>query len=247
MNYVLHQFNHSDEVVKMPPSPIANMFDRISPKYDALNHLLSFNIDKVWRCKTAMAVAKSQPKTILDLATGTADLAIAIAKHNPQAHIIGLDISEKMLDIGKAKVRKQNLENQIELLFGNAAAIPFANDSFDAVTVAFGVRNFEDLVKGLSEISRVLKPHGQAIILEFSMPEKFPIKQLYHLYFKHILPKIGKWVSKDGNAYSYLPASVEKFPKPNDFLQLLTEKGLKNGIKKHFSFGIATLYQAEKR
>ena len=230
----------------MTPSPIAAMFDRISSKYDQLNHLLSFNIDKVWRQKTAKTVAKSHPKTILDLATGTADLAIALAKRNPQAHIVGIDISEKMLEIGKEKVKRQSLENQIELRFGDAASLPFEDDSFDAVTVAFGVRNFENLMNGLAEISRVLKPHGQAVILEFSMPERFPVKQLYRLYFKHILPKIGQWVSKDKNAYAYLPASVEKFPKPDEFLRLLSSLGFQNPEKRSFSFGIATLYVAKK-
>ena len=230
----------------MSDSPIAAMFDRISPKYDQLNHLLSLNIDKVWRRKTAKVVAKNHPQTILDLATGTADLAIALAKCNPQAHIIGLDISEKMLNIGKEKVKRQNLENQIELRPGNAAALPFEDESFDAVSVAFGVRNFEDLAKGLSEISRVLKPCGKVFILEFSMPERFPVKQLYHLYFKHILPKIGRIVSKDENAYSYLPASVEKFPKPDEFLHLLATWGFQNPEKRSFSFGIASLYVAKK-
>ena len=231
----------------MSTSPIAAMFDRISPKYDALNHLLSFNIDKVWRRKTAKAVAKSQPKTILDLATGTADLAIAIAKRNPQAQLIGLDISEKMLDIGKEKVKQRNLANQIELRLGDAAALPFEDNSFDAITVAFGVRNFEDLGKGLFEISRVLKPGGQAVILEFSMPEKFPVKQLYCFYFKRLLPFIGGIVSKDKSAYIYLPQSVERFPKPETFLPLLASKGLNYGTNRRLSFGICTLYQAEKR
>ena len=227
-------------------SPIATMFDRISPKYDALNHLLSFNIDKVWRRKTAKTVSKSHPKTILDLATGTADLAIAMAKHNPQAHIIGMDISEKMLEIGKEKVLKQGLANQIELQLGDAAALPFEDDTFDAVTVAFGVRNFEDMQKGLSEIHRVLKPCGQAVILEFSMPEKFPVKQVYRLYFKHILPKIGKCVSKDAHAYSYLPESVERFPKPSVFLRTLSSNGLAEGAARCLGWGIATLYWATK-
>ena len=227
-------------------SPIATMFDRISPKYDALNHLLSFNIDKVWRRKTAKTVSKSHPKTILDLATGTADLAIAMAKHNPQAHIIGMDISEKMLEIGKEKVLKQGLANQIELQLGDAAALPFDDDTFDVVTVAFGVRNFEDMQKGLSEIHRVLKPCGQAVILEFSMPEKFPVKQVYRLYFKHILPKIGKWISKDAHAYSYLPESVERFPKPSVFLRTLSSNGLAEGAARCLGWGIATLYWATK-
>lgn len=230
----------------MTTSPISAMFDRISPKYDALNHLLSLNIDKVWRRKTAKLVAKAQPKKILDLATGTGDLAIALAKHNPQAHITGVDFSEKMLEIGKAKIQKQHLGNQIELLQGDAANLLFENHSFDAVTVAFGVRNFEDLDKGLSEIFRVTKAGGQVCILEFSMPEKFPVKQLYNLYFKHFLPNIGKWVSKDETAYSYLPHSVEKFPKPSDFCSILASFGLKNCRVKHLSFGIATLYVANK-
>jgi demethylmenaquinone methyltransferase/2-methoxy-6-polyprenyl-1,4-benzoquinol methylase len=227
-------------------SPIAKMFDRISPKYDRLNHLLSFNIDKTWRRKTAKAVAKSQPETILDLATGTADLAIALAKYNPQAYIIGVDFSEKMLAIGKEKILQRHFEDQIKLLQGDAANLPFADNSFDAVTIAFGVRNFEDLEKGLSEMLRVMKPEGQVVILEFSNPEKFPVKQVYRLYFKYILPKIGEWVSKDKSAYSYLPASVEKFPKPDDFLRILSNKGLKNGAKKSLSMGIATLYWGNK-
>ena len=231
----------------MSASPIASMFDRISPKYDALNHLLSFNIDKVWRKKTAKAVAKSQPNTILDLATGTADLAIAVAKRNPQAQVIGMDISEKMLDIGKEKVMHQNLANQIELRLGDAAALPFEDDSFDTVTVAFGVRNFEDLGKSLSEISRVLKSGGQAVILEFSMPERFPVKQLYRFYFRRLLPFIGKLVSKDSSAYAYLPASVERFPKPKAFLELLAQHGLIRGTVRPLTFGIATLYCAERR
>ena len=226
--------------------PIAAMFDRISPKYDALNHLLSFNIDKVWRRKAAKEVAKHHPADILDLATGTADLAIALAKHNPQARITGMDISEKMLDIGQEKVKQQKLENQIALRFGDAAALPFEDSTFDVVTVAFGVRNFEDLDKGLSEITRVLKPDGQAVILEFLMPEKFPVKQLYQFYFKRVLPKIGKRVSKDNSAYTYLPKSVEQFPKPLVFLDMLDRHGLKQGQMIPMAFGIATVYTAIK-
>ena len=230
----------------MSVSPIADMFDRISPKYDVLNHLLSINIDKVWRRKTAKTVARTYPKRILDLATGTADLAILLAKHNPQAHIIGMDISEKMLEIGQRKVDKKNLIHQIELRTGDAASLPFEDNTFDAVTVAFGVRNFENLDKGLSEIHRVLKPMGQVFILEFSMPDKFPIKQVYKLYFKYILPKIGKWVSKDSYAYSYLPASVEKFPNRWDFLRALSLHGLREGSIRLFGHGIAILYSAPK-
>ena len=231
----------------MSISPIAAMFDRISPKYDALNHLLSLNIDKVWRKKAAKTASKNHPHTILDLATGTADLAIALAKHNPQAHIIGMDISEKMLDIGKEKVKEQRFDNQIELRNGDAVALPFKDDTFDTITVAFGVRNFEELGKGLAEIRRVMKSNGQAVILEFSMPEKFPIKQLYNFYFKHLLPKIGKLVSKDESAYSYLPSSVERFPKPSEFCRILADFGMDNCQAKRLSMGIATLYTATKK
>lgn len=228
------------------PSPIAAMFDRISPKYDALNHLLSFNIDKVWRRKTAKAVSKNRPKTILDLATGTADMAILLAKHNPESHIIGMDISEKMLDIGKAKVAKQKKESQIELHIGDAAHLPFEDNYFDAVTVAFGVRNFEDMDKGLGEISRVLKSGGQAVILEFSMPEKFPMRQLYRFYFRRVLPRIGKMVSKDPSAYTYLPESVEKFPKPETFSHSLASFGIEKCQTRRLTMGVATLYISEK-
>jgi len=230
----------------MSDSPIARMFDRISPKYDRLNHLLSLNIDKIWRRKTAKIVSKFYPKTILDLATGTADLAITMAKHNPQAHIIGMDFSEKMLEIGKAKVAKQALENQVQLQMGDAANLPFKDNMFDAVTVAFGVRNFENMEQGLSEIHRVLKSNGEIFILEFSIPKKFPIKQIYRLYFNHILPKIGKLVSKDASAYSYLPESVERFPKPLGFLQTLSLHGFSKGTIRRFGFGIAILYSAVK-
>lgn len=230
----------------MSVSPIATMFDRISSKYDALNHLLSFNIDKVWRKKTAKEVAKHQPETILDLATGTADLAIALAKSNSEAHIIGMDISEKMLEIGNSKIKRQEVDNQIELRYGDAADLPFEDNAFDAVTVAFGVRNFENLDKGLLEIHRVLKPNGQVFILEFSIPDRFPVKQLYRFYFKHLLPHIGGIVSKDKRAYNYLPASVERFPKPGVFVEMLAQKGLSNGQAKPLTFGIATLYTATK-
>ena len=230
----------------MSVSSIAAMFDRISPKYDRLNHLLSLNIDKVWRRKTAKAVAKCQPKTILDLATGTADLALAVAKRNPQAHIIGMDISEKMLDIGKTKVAQQKMDGQIELCLGNAAALPFDDNTFDAITVAFGVRNFEDLSKGLLEIHRVLKPNGHVFILEFSMPKQFPVKQLYRFYFKHVLPRIGKMVSKDPGAYTYLPESVEKFPKSDVFSRSLASFGLTKCQVKQLTMGVATLYISQK-
>ncbi len=236
----------TDGITNYSHSPIAAMFDRISPRYDFLNHLLSLNIDKIWRRKTVKTIAIRHPKQILDLATGTADLALQLAKSLPEAHITGLDFSTKMLEIGKEKVEKQGLENSIQLQQGDAAHLPFANDTFDAVTIAFGARNFEDLPSSLKEIHRVMKPNAQLCILEFSMPQSFPIKQAYLFYFKHILPKIGSWISKDKSAYSYLPASVQNFPPPNTFINILREKGFQQVEKRSLSFGIATLYSAFK-
>lgn len=230
----------------MSASPIAAMFDSISPQYDRLNHLLSLNIDKSWRRKTAKMVVGLPSQSILDIASGTADLAIAIAKRNPNSHIIGVDISEKMLAIGKAKIEKQGFSNQIELRLGDAAALPFEDNSFDIITVAFGVRNFENRNKSLSEIHRVLKPKGMVLILEFSMPTKFPLKPVYRFYFKHILPMIGKWMSKDANAYTYLPESVNQFPIPTDFMRMLSDNHLIESSARHLSGGIAILYSAIK-
>ena len=230
----------------MSVSPIVAMFDRISFKYDALNHLLSLNVDKIWRKKTAKNVFRNHPQTILDLATGTADLAISLAKCDPKSTIIGMDISEKMLNIGKEKVHKQKLESQIDLRLGDAASLPFEDNSFDAVTVAFGVRNFENLDKCLSEIYRVLKVGGQVAILELSMPEMFPVKQLYRFYFTRVLPSIGWRISKDSNAYTYLPTSVAFFPKPDKFMRTLVEKGWVEGKVKRLTFGIAILFLAKK-
>ncbi len=236
----------TDGITNHSHSPIAAMFDRISPRYDFLNHLLSLNIDKIWRRKTVKTIAIRHPKQILDLATGTADLALQLAKSLPDAHITGLDFSEKMLEIGKEKVEKQGLENSIQLQQGDAAHLPFASGTFDAVTIAFGARNFEDLPSSLKEIHRAMKPDAQLCILEFSMPQIFPIKQAYLFYFKHILPKIGSWISKDESAYSYLLASVQNFPSPDTFINILREKGFQQVEKRSLSFGIATLYSAFK-
>ena len=236
----------TDGITNHSHSPIAAMFDRISPHYDFLNHLLSLNIDKIWRRKAVKTTAIRHPEQILDLATGTADLALQLAKSQSKAHIIGLDFSEKMLEIGKEKVEKQGLENSIQLQQGDAAHLPFASGTFDAVTIAFGARNFEDLPSSLKEIHRVMKPNAQLCILEFSMPQSFPINQAYLFYFKHILPKIGSWISKDKSAYNYLPASVQNFPPPDTFINILREKGFQQVEKRSLSFGIATLYSAFK-
>ncbi|GAB4379451.1 MAG: bifunctional demethylmenaquinone methyltransferase/2-methoxy-6-polyprenyl-1,4-benzoquinol methylase UbiE [Salibacteraceae bacterium] len=224
---------------------IASMFDNISGRYDLLNHLLSLNIDKYWRGRAVKLLAGYRPKTILDVATGTGDFAISLMKLEPEK-ITGIDISEGMLEVGQKKVVEKQLDNHIELMVGDAEQMPFDNHSFEAVTVAFGVRNFESLNRGISEIYRVLKPGYPAVILEFSKPDKFPVKQLYNFYFKYILPTIGRLLSSDQRAYSYLPESVEAFPEGKDFIALLETCGFRHIKQMRLTFGIATIYLAEK-
>src|SRR5690554_758634 len=206
---------------------VATMFNNISHKYDFLNHFLSLGIDILWRKKAVRMLKKHQPKKIMDVATGTADFAIETLKLKPE-EIIGIDISEGMLAIGKEKIKKKGVDNIISLELGDSENLRFQDAYFDAYTVAFGVRNFENLEKGLTEMLRVLKPNGSGVILEFSKPRKFPIKQLYNFYFNKILPGIGKMVSKDNAAYTYLPESVYAFPDGEDFVQLLTKIGYKD-------------------
>ncbi|OQY03442.1 MAG: bifunctional demethylmenaquinone methyltransferase/2-methoxy-6-polyprenyl-1,4-benzoquinol methylase [Bacteroidetes bacterium 4572_117] len=224
---------------------VAEMFNNIAKKYDFLNHFLSMGIDKLWRNKVISLLKKYQPKTILDIATGTGDLAITALKLNPDK-IIGIDISIGMLKIGKDKIKKKGLENIIELLEGDSENIQFPNHSYDAAIVAFGVRNFENLQMGLSEIHRVLKPGSPFIVLEFSKPGKFPIKQVYNFYFTNILPFVGKLFSKDNSAYTYLPQSVNAFPEGNDFVEELKKTGFRTVKENRLSFGIASIYLAEK-
>jgi demethylmenaquinone methyltransferase/2-methoxy-6-polyprenyl-1,4-benzoquinol methylase len=224
---------------------VATMFNNISHKYDFLNHFLSLGIDILWRKKAVRMLAPHQPEKILDIATGTADFAIEALKLNPD-EIIGIDISEGMLNVGKEKIKKKGVDNIISLELGDSENLRFETAYFDAYTVAFGVRNFENLEKGLTEMLRVLKPNGTGVILEFSKPRKFPIKQLYNFYFNKILPGIGKMVSKDTAAYTYLPESVYAFPDGEDFVQLLTKIGYKNAKATTLLFGIATIYKASK-
>ncbi len=224
---------------------VEQMFDNISGKYDFLNHFLSGGIDILWRKKVARILKKIQPKNILDIATGTADLAIELSKIQPDK-IIGLDISEGMLKVGKRKVQNKGLSHRISLVQGDSENLPFASDNFDAITVAFGVRNFENLEKGLAEIYRVLQSQGTFVILEFSQPERFPIKQLYHFYNKHILPAIGRIVSKDKTAYTYLPESIKAFPYGKALLQTLENKGFKDTKCIPLTGGIASIYIVKK-
>ncbi len=225
---------------------VEQMFDNISHRYDFLNRLLSVGIDVSWRKKVVKMVTETEPKTILDVATGTGDLAIALAKKNPQAKITGFDLSNGMLEHGRVKVAEKNLSDQIEMIQGDAENMPFEDNTFDAITVAFGVRNFETLEKGLKEIHRVLKPGGKFVILEFSQPEQFPMKQLYNFYFKNILPVIGKTFSKDHRAYTYLPESVQAFPYGEKLNNILKSVNFLEPKDKKLTFGIASIYSCLK-
>lgn len=224
---------------------VAAMFNNIAKRYDFLNHFLSLGIDKIWRRKAINCLKDISTKYILDVATGTADLAIESLRLNPEK-VVGIDISDQMLEYGIQKIKKKNLEHIIFLQKGDSENIPFTEYSFDAITVAFGVRNFENLDKGLSEMYRVLKPKGRAVILEFSKPHKFPVKQFYTFYFKVILPLIGRVISNDKSAYTYLPDSVMQFPEKDDFINKLKSIGYTSCSYKSLSFGIATIYIGNK-
>jgi len=225
---------------------VAEMFDNISPKYDFLNHLLSMGIDIQWRKKVVKIIKKSEAKTILDIATGTGDLAIAMSKINPEK-ITGLDLSQGMLDVGIKKIKAKGLDSLIDMVQGDSENLPFLDNTFDAITVSFGVRNFENLDKGLSEINRVLKPNGTFVILEFSQPQKFPMKQLYSFYSKYILPFLGKLISNDSSAYTYLPESVEAFPYGKELLYILSKNNFVDEKAKELTFGISTIYHSKKK
>jgi demethylmenaquinone methyltransferase/2-methoxy-6-polyprenyl-1,4-benzoquinol methylase len=224
---------------------VATMFNNIAPKYDFLNQLLSMGIHKGWRRKAVQLLKDNNPKTILDIATGTGDFAIEAMKLNPDK-VVGVDISEGMLKFGVEKINKLGLQNKIELKLGDSENLPFSDNSFDAITVGFGVRNFENLEKGINDIYRVLSPNGMVSILEFSKPRKFPIKQIYHFYFRFVTPMIGKIFSKDSSAYTYLPESVKAFPDGEDFLNVLRKAGFKESKAIPVSFGIASIYVARK-
>ena len=224
---------------------VEKMFNNISNEYDILNRVISFGIDVSWRKKIVKILKSKNPSTILDVATGTGDLAIAMVKTNAQK-IIGLDISKGMLDVGIEKIKDRNLNNTIEMVIGDSENLKYENDFFDAVTVSFGVRNFESLDSGLSEIFRVLKPNGSLVILETSNPTKFPFKQFYRFYSKFILPSIGKIFSKDKVAYNYLSESSAEFPYGEKFNNILKKIGFTNVVDFPQTFGVATIYVASK-
>jgi demethylmenaquinone methyltransferase/2-methoxy-6-polyprenyl-1,4-benzoquinol methylase len=225
---------------------VANMFDNISGTYDFLNHFLSLGIDVIWRKKAIKSLLSLNPKLILDVATGTGDFAFESLKILNPDKIIGVDISQGMLDVAKEKIAKRKLEDKIEVQLGDSEGLTFDDHSFDAVTVAFGVRNFENLQKGLDDIFRVLKPGGKAVVLEFSNPKRFPVKQLYNFYFNSITPLFGKLFSKDKSAYKYLPESVAHFPDGQAFVALLKKSGFNDVISRPQTFGICTIYIASK-
>lgn len=235
-------YNNAGESKKLQ---VRKMFDNIAHRYDFLNHFLSFGTDRAWRRKAIRKLKEHNPISILDVATGTGDFAMEAMRISPQS-VTGVDISEEMLSIAREKVAKAGLGNQISFQWADAEELPFAAESFDASTVAFGVRNFENVLKGLSEINRVLKTGGILVILEFSMPTRFPFRQVYAFYFRKLLPLIGKWVSKDHSAYTYLPDSVSAFPQGDEFTGWLLRAGFREAEFKPLTFGVVNLYMARK-
>lgn len=224
---------------------VEKMFDGIASRYDLLNRVLSFRIDVLWRRRVIEILNQFKPRRILDVATGTADLAIALSALQPE-QVVGLDLSAQMLAVGQEKVNARRLNQKIQLVKGDSEALPFEPETFDAVTVAFGVRNFENLQKGLNEIFKVLKPGAPFVILEFSKVKTFPVKQFYQIYFRYITPFIGKLLSRDQKAYTYLPNSVAVFPEGEEMCVILRQTGFKKVECKPLSFGIASIYFAQK-
>ncbi len=240
MTKIIKPYKNSDLGKK---EQVAKMFDAISKNYDGLNRVISLGIDIKWRKKVVEIVGKNNPKQILDIATGTGDLALMMAELNPDK-IIGLDISGGMLAVGKEKIANVNLSEKIEMVVGDSEEMPFDDNTFDAITVSFGVRNFANLDKGIQEIARVLKPSGVLVILETSNPTKFPFKQGYKLYTNLFLPVIGKLFSKDKVAYSYLSESANSFPFGVAFNNILQKNGFTHTEDKPVTFGVATIYTA---
>lgn len=230
---------------KSKKEEVAEMFDNISGNYDFLNHFLSFGIDYTWRNKTVKMVKDSGAKLVLDVATGTGDMAIKLVESGIEK-VNGVDISEGMLNVGKEKVAKLGLQDKITLQVGDGENLPFPDNTFDAITISFGIRNFENVPKGLSDLIRVLKPGGKLFILEFSKPRVFPVKQGYNFYSKYLLPLWGRLVSKDARAYTYLPESVEAFPDGQDFLNLMNNAGFKETKQRQLTFGISSIYSGQK-
>jgi len=228
-------------------SDIGTMFDNIAGRYDFLNHLLSFGIDRLWRIKAVRDISgRYKNPRVLDVATGTGDLAIAAMKLGP-FHVTGIDISEKMLEEGRVKIMKRGLSGKIDLITGDSENIPFSDYTFDIALVAFGVRNFSDPLKGLTEMNRVLKSRGMIMVLEFSKPTRFPFKQVYYFYFTRLLPVIGRIFSKNRTAYRYLPESVMQFPDSEQFVKLIESAGFSDISRKKLTGGVASIYTGIKK
>lgn len=230
---------------KSKKQEVAEMFNNISKRYDFLNHFLSLGIDKIWRKKAVNMLKEVKPERILDLASGTGDFAIESLRLNPK-EIIGMDISEGMLEVGRQKMKKHGYDKVISMRLGDSEDLPFEDNYFDALTVGFGVRNYENLEKGLAEMFRVVRPGGKLIILEFSKPKKFPVKQYYAFHSKYIIPFFGKRISKDEKAYAYLPESVQAFPEGEDFENILIKLNYKDVRSNLVAGGIATIYSGTK-
>lgn len=251
IGYICSRFILAATVKPNPNSEISKkqqveeMFDSISARYDFLNHLLSLGIDKGWRRRVRKSIAAASPKKILDVATGTADLAVELTQLG-DVHITGVDISRGMLDMGAIKIRNKHLDQKITLQQADSENLPFSDNEFDAITVAFGVRNYENLEKGLSEMGRVLKTGGQLAVLEFSQPTNKFVGAFYWFYFKNVLPFVGRLFSKHSNAYTYLPESVSKFPEGRDFAVIAEKCGYHKVDIHPLTFGISTLYICEK-
>ncbi|MFT5824288.1 MAG: demethylmenaquinone methyltransferase/2-methoxy-6-polyprenyl-1,4-benzoquinol methylase [Crocinitomix sp.] len=224
---------------------VEEMFDNISGKYDFLNHFLSLGIDKLWRKKAIKILKEYQPKVIMDMATGTGDFAIEALKLNPD-RVVGVDLSNGMLEVGRKKMKKKGVDQIVEMIQGDSENLSFETATFDAFTVGFGVRNFQNLDAGLTEMLRVLKTGGVGVILEFSKPKKFPVKQYFKFHSKYVIPTIGKAISKDKAAYTYLPESVEAFPEGQAFMDIMSDVGYKNVKSKRVGGGIATIYYGIK-
>ena len=235
---------HNQTVTKK--EQVATMFNNISGTYDFLNHFMSLGIDILWRKKAIRQLKAQQPKSILDVATGTGDFAFEAIKILKPEKITGVDISAGMLDVAKRKIRERKLEHVFSVRLGDSEMLPFEDNQFDAITVAYGVRNYENLEKGIADMRRVLKPGGKIVILEFSKPQGFPVKQLYNFYFKHITPFFGKVFSKDARAYQYLPESVAAFPDGTAFTQLMERVGFSQTKQITLTFGISSIYTGIK-
>lgn len=225
---------------------VEQMFDNIAPAYDQLNHTLSLGIDKSWRRKAIDWLKPYRPQRIMDVATGTGDFAILACRELQPEHLVGTDISEGMMNVGREKVKKAGLSGKISFAREDCTSLSFADNSFDAITVAFGVRNFEDLDKGLSEMCRVLKPGGHLVILELTTPERFPMKQLFAVYSRLVIPTLGKLFSKDNSAYKYLPQTIKAFPQGEVMRGVISRAGFGEVRFRRLTFGICTLYTATK-